>query len=110
MRKLFLSLLTVFILVIFNGCASSGYKDFYNPYYKGSLIDFKGKYPFLEFLKEGEEPKIFVSNNLKEDIQNLKSKRYSLIGYSSFNGGLENEKAVKEQAKAIGAKHRGGNQ
>ena len=99
MKKSLLSLFFgVTITLLISGCASSGYKDFYKPYFKDS-VDFNNKNPDAEFLKEGEEPKVYSTDNFDRDILSLKSKRFFPIGESNFNGELEDEIAVKEQAK-----------
>lgn len=104
MKKSLLSLFFgVTITLLISGCASSGYKDFYKPYFKDS-VDFNNKNPDAEFLKEGEEPKVYSTDNFDRDILSLKSKRFFPIGESNFNGELEDEIAVKEQAKRVGAK------
>lgn len=105
MKKSILSfLLGVNIILFINGCASSGYKDFYTRYYNDSDEEFRKKYPELEFLKEGEEPLVYRTNDFKKDMILLNSRRYFPIGKSSFNGEFEGEKAIIEQAKSIGAK------
>lgn len=105
MKKSIINLIIIFFVSIFiNGCASSGYKDFYKPYFKESVSDFKKKHPEIEFLKEDEEPIVYTTNDFDKDMISLNSKRYFPIGASSFNGQIEDEQAVIEQAKNIGAK------
>ena len=103
-KSILSSIIGVFITIFVGGWASSGYKDFYKPYYKESDNDFRNKYKELEFLKEGEEPLVYSTDNFDRDILSLQSKRFFPIGQSNFNGGFEDETAVKEQAKRIGAK------
>lgn len=79
----------------------SGYKQFYKPYYDDMDVT---KLDNVETLQEGEEPTIYTTNNIDQDILELRSKRYVPIGYSSFNGKLEGESQVIAQAKRVGAK------
>ena len=78
------------------GCAN-GYKQFYTS---------NGELPLElnpQFLKEGEVPEVFGSDDIERDIKILRSKEYIVLGYSSFNGELEDIKNAQAQAKAIGA-------
>ncbi|SEL90058.1 PDZ domain-containing protein [Colwellia chukchiensis] len=80
------------------GCAKSGYQTFYTPYFDAKTS------PYVELIAEGEEPKIYTTNNFQRDINILRSKRYVPVGYSSFNGGYEDTDNAAKQAKAVGAK------
>jgi hypothetical protein len=89
---------TIFLLAVFlSGCATSGYKQFYNPYVDAKTL------PEVQLLAGGQEPQVFGTNNFDRDILILRSKKYIPIGYSSFNGGYEDTKNAAEQAKQIGA-------
>lgn len=79
------------------GCAQSGYKTFYKANFDAKISE------NVALLAEGEEPKIFSTNDFDRDIKILRSKRYIPVGYSSFNGGLENNDNAITQAKAVGA-------
>jgi len=92
--------LTVVVGLNFIGCTSSGYSEFYKPYNASNIERYKQD-PNFEFLKKGEEPKIFTSNNLAEDIKVFRRKRLHPIGFSSFNGSMESENEVLAQAKKI---------
>jgi hypothetical protein len=82
--------------VLLEACAT-GHQQFYRPYVDPkTLTD-------VQFLREGESPKIFSSNNLRTDVKIAISKGYRPIGSSSFNGELESEQAIVNQAKAVGA-------
>lgn len=85
------------VAVFLSGCATSGYKQFYNPY-----VDAKTQ-PEVQLLAKGQAPQIFGTDNFDRDILILRSKNYIPIGYSSFNGGYEDTKNAAEQAKQIGA-------
>lgn len=75
----------------------SGYSKFYKPY-----VDAK-KLKDVELLKPNEVPKIQYTNDLGADRRKLVSKGYGAIGYASFNGKLESERAIIEQAKSVSA-------
>jgi len=86
-----------FIIVLITGCATSGYQKFYNPYVDVSAL------PSPEILQEGQEPKVYGTDNFERDIRTLKTKKYVTLGYSSFNGGYEDNKNAQAQAKRLGA-------
>ncbi|WP_448250564.1 PDZ domain-containing protein [Thalassotalea agariperforans] len=90
-------ILLIAAATILSGCAQSGYKQFYNPYVDARTL------PNVELIGPNEEPQIFGSNNIDQDIRTLRSKRYIVVGYSSFNGGYEDTKNAAAQAKRIGA-------
>lgn len=79
------------------GCMTSGYEQFYE---EATPV---GSLPDPDLLEEGETPKIQRSDDLKRDVEALLPKRYAVIGSSSFNGSLEDEKNAIDQAKKIGA-------
>lgn len=91
------TLIVVAAVAILSACASSGYQQFYKPY-----VDVK-TLSDIESLKEGEVPKVYNSNNMDTDGKALVSKGYIALGYSSFNGGYENESALISQARRVGA-------
>ncbi|MEO1901475.1 MAG: PDZ domain-containing protein [Alcanivorax sp.] len=93
-----MKLLTVCLaMVMVAGCASSGYSQFYKPHVDASTL------PDVELLGPEEEPEVYTSDDLAEDIYTLRSKRYIAVGYSSFNGSKEDVKKAANQAKNIGA-------
>lgn len=101
--KEMLSIIFILLLsTIISGCAPSGYSQYYKYFDEGAFAKIKND-PRLEYLKDGEEPKILLSNDLQKDILLYRSKKYIPIGYSSFNGNLESEKEIISQAKKIGA-------
>lgn len=105
MKKSILTfLLGITITFLISGCASSGYKDFYKSSYNESTDEYKSKNPHLEFLKNNEEPKVYTTDNFERDVYSLRTKQYIPIGQSDFNGEMEDEKAIIEQAKRVGAK------
>jgi serine protease Do len=90
--------LSIIILVLLvQSCAKSGYKTFYTSYADAKTL------PDVELLQEGEEAKIYGSDNVQRDSLILRSKKYIPVGYSSFNGGYEDTKNAGTQAKLVGA-------
>lgn len=87
----------VFFVFLFGGCATSGYKQFYQQYVDVETL------PDLEILQPGQEPKVYGTDNFDRDIATLRAKKYIVIGASSFNGGYEDTKNAAAQAKSIGA-------
>lgn len=85
------------LAVLVTGCAPSGYSKYYTPY-----LDAKTT-PDLEVLEPEDEPKIFGSNDFKNDINVLISKRYKVLGVSSFNGQYEDKSNIIAQAQSVGA-------
>lgn len=92
MKKIVVILIALFM----TGCINN-YQRFYKPTADPKL--FKN----VQWLRPGEEPKIFYSNNLEGDYKSLLSKGYLRVGWSSFNGGYQMEEMVKEQARSVGA-------
>lgn len=86
----------LFLLVILTGCAG-GYGQFYHAYVDPALD------PELELLTDGADPQIFGSDNIERDALTLRAKKYVTIGYSSFNGALEDTENAVKQAKKVGA-------
>jgi serine protease Do len=84
-------------IVLLMGCAT-GFQKFYKPYVDARTLQ------DVELLNEGEYPKIVIATDMKSDVKRLISKGYRPIGESSFNGELESEKGVINQAKENGAK------
>ena len=92
--KLFCVLSGVSLL---SACATSGYQEFYTSYFDVSQLE------NVVLLNPGEEVQVYNTNNFDRDIVALESKQYITVGYSSFNGELEDVKYAKAQAKRIGA-------
>ena len=88
-------LLAIFTLL--SGCTMSGYQKFYTPYVDISTL------PEPEIIDEGQEPKVYGTDNFERDIRTLRAKKYIALGYSSFNGGYEDTKNAQAQAKRVGA-------
>jgi hypothetical protein len=84
-------------IAFLGACTASGYKSFYKeiPQTQDSAL--------IKYLDPKENPKIIRSENIKDDLSIAFSKGYIPIGTSSFNGELESETKVIEQAKRVGA-------
>ena len=87
---------TIVTCIILTACAS-GYQQFYKPYVDAKTLS------DVQLLGEGDQPKMFSSNDMQRDIKIAESKGYQPIGASSFNGQIESEQAVINQAKSVGA-------
>jgi len=84
--------------LLLSGCAASGYTTFYEGYFDPA--EYKSE---VRTLGENEEPEVFTSNNLERDILVMRSRNYSVVGVSSFNGAYEDLANAKAQAKRVGA-------
>jgi serine protease Do len=87
----------IILALLIQSCAQSGYKIFYTPYVDAKALS------DVELLQEGEDAKIYGSDNFQRDTLVLRSKKYIPVGYSSFNGGYEDTKNAGAQAKFVGA-------
>lgn len=68
--------------IFFSSCATgTNLAKFYHPY-------FSDEENIAEecLLQEGEEPEVYYSENIDDDITLLKSRYYAEIGYCSYNG------------------------
>ncbi|MEZ9366296.1 PDZ domain-containing protein [Vibrio sp. 10N.286.49.E11] len=90
-------IISVVLSLMLTACASNGYKEFYTPLVNTNDI------AEIEILKDGETPELYETDNIERDVQILESKRYLLIGYSSFNGGYQSTDYAIAQAKQVGA-------
>lgn len=89
----------LFISILMQGCAVSGYQKFYQSY--GEMPEGSQ----LEFLQEWQEPHIVSAPaELFEDyIYQMRSRNYIPIGNSSFNGAYEDVRRAISQAKRVRA-------
>ncbi|OWU99760.1 PDZ domain-containing protein [Fibrobacter sp. UWR2] len=76
MNKIIVYLFAIF----FAGCATSGFVDFYRPWYDDNF------FPSEAYLKENEEPAIISTSDLDTKYREIASNWYWCIGYSGFNG------------------------
>lgn len=96
-------LISIIAVMAFTGCTQSGYNQFYTPLVPKDEFQKGIDNHFIIPLKDDEEVLLYMSNNIEEDDIKVVSKGYALIGYSSFNGKLEDIDNAKKQAKQIGA-------
>lgn len=90
-------IIAVVSCAVLQACATNAYQEFYRPSVDAKTL------PDVQLLGPGEEPKIFSSNDLQRDVDNAISRNYRVIGTSSFNGSIESERALVNQAKSVGA-------
>jgi serine protease Do len=90
------SRIAILACALLSACAS-GHKEFYQPY-----VDVK-TLPDVQTLAPGEKPKVFSSSDLDRDVKIAISRGFKPIGHSSFNGKMESESAVVQQAQQTGA-------
>lgn len=86
------------LLLLLSGCAS-GYSKFYT-----QQID-ENSMKNLELLNENQTPVIVKTSNLKAEVDRYLAKNFSIIGVSSFNGGMESDENILSQAINIRATH-----
>jgi hypothetical protein len=89
-------ILAIVICALLSACAS-GFQQYYKPYVDAKTL------PDVQLLGPGETPKIFSSNDLQRDVKIAMSKGFHSIGHSSFNGAIESERALVQQAQSVGA-------
>ncbi|MGI5060616.1 PDZ domain-containing protein [Treponema denticola] len=66
--------------VMFTSCVTTGFKDFYSPWYE------ENNFPPEAYLNEGETPIIIEVSDLNSKFREISSNWYWCIGYSGFNG------------------------
>ena len=76
MKKIFV--LYIFSILFFTGCTTTAFSRYYRPWHDD------GYFPNEAYLKDGEEPKIIRTNNIKEQFRDIASRWYWCIGYSGF--------------------------
>ena len=82
--------------LIFASCTS--FSSFYTPYFDDKTIPSEIK------LKQGEEPRLFSSNNIENDGIEILSNHYVCIGYTYFNGPERDiTYDIKQQCRSNGA-------
>jgi serine protease Do len=97
-------LITLLIVCcVLSGCATNGYKDFYVSGIDLATEVGERKDLTIEVLQPNQEPQIIETNDLNSEYQNYTTKRYIIIGHSSFNGEYEDKQNVIKQAKRVGA-------
>lgn len=85
-----------FSFIVLTGCANNYQKFYVQKIPSGDLNN-------LNLLKKDQAPKIYSTNDIKKDINALRSKRYVVIGTSEFNAQFEKTDKAIDVAKSIGA-------
>lgn len=92
-----------YVLVVFSlgclvSCASfNGYFRFYKAYVDPHTLQ------EVALLSEDQEPQIYTSSNLDNDVIDVLSNHYILVGVSSFNGPTESFDGIKAVCQQNGA-------
>ena len=99
MKKYYVFLI-VFILLLFNSCASSSsIVKWYEPYRTPEERGYTAIY-----LSQNAEPRVISSSNISNDLFGYLSRRYIIIGESGWNGpSAEIVNEIKQHSKNIGA-------
>lgn len=90
----------IFSLLFLTGCATTAFENNYNPWHK------EGYYPKEAYLKDGEEPKIIRTNNIKEQFRDIASQWYWCLGSSFFNDDEIDEYEVNAALKKLSKKEK----
>jgi len=94
MKKIWFSI--IISTILFSSCET--FSNFYKSWY--DVNELKN----IIVLQEGEEPKIFRSSNIDDDVNEILSNNYIIIGTTSFNGPDDNiTNSIKEQCRKNGA-------
>ena len=91
MKRLIISVFGLLSVVLLSSCTTTTDLD------KFYTQSFSEELPEECYLQEGEEPKIYYSENIMEDLNYLQSSYYYALGYSSYNGPADSslEKEVR---------------
>ena len=100
MKSLSIFTLAAISALTLSGCMTvNSFKTTYQPMaIQSNLED-------VVYLREGQQPSIEVTTNIKNDVYNKVSNGFVLLGYSSFNAPLQSISNVVEQAVSLGATH-----
>ncbi|MDD7254412.1 PDZ domain-containing protein [Bullifex porci] len=92
MKRLIISVFVLLSVVLLSSCTTTTDLD------KFYTQSFSEELPEECYLQEGEEPKIYYSENIMEDLNYLQSNYYYALGYSSYNGPADSslEKEVRK--------------
>jgi hypothetical protein len=96
MKKIWISI--ILSMVLFSSCTT--FSSFYDPWYE------EGELRNIITLQEGEEPRIIRSNsnNMNDDVNEILSNNYIIIGTTSFNGPDDDiTNSIKRQCRQNGA-------
>lgn len=96
-------LAVVLTCVLVAGCHISGYHQFYKPMVDETAVKNAVTLKEVQTLGADETPRVFTTDNMDRDFRVAMSKGFLPIGESLFNGMLEPESAVIQQARDVGA-------
>jgi len=99
MKKISIIFLSITFL-LFSGCATL---NPYHRFYVNKLEANKTVHDYSQFILTNEDPVMYYSNNMKNDINKLYQDGYVMIGYSSFNAGATYTKNALRQARLVNA-------
>lgn len=80
MKKIYIPFLFVLVQILFTSCITTGFKDFYKPWYEADY------FPEEYYLTGEEEPIIIKTSDIDSKYREISSQWYTCIGYSGFNG------------------------
>lgn len=87
----------VLVVCLFLAACAGGRPSHYVPYVDPhTLTD-------VQKLAPGQSPKIHASSDLDRDVKTAVAKGYRAIGHAPFNGELEGERGLIQQARNMGA-------
>lgn len=69
-----------FLMLILSACASTGFREYYKPFYDGVIFSEEA------YLREGETPQVIKASNIDSELREIASNWYLCIGCSGFNG------------------------
>lgn len=90
MKKNLFFIFTLTIIMLLSSCVTTGFKDFYNPWYEDNY------FPTESYLKEDENPEIIRTSDLNTKFREISSNWYWCIGDSGFNGAELSENEITE--------------
>lgn len=103
-KHIFLILIAAFIPLSVNASEANVYEKGFVSYFKKSIKNPSVRFKDFIFLKEGEEPKLYLSDDFKKDRAIFRTKNFVTIGHSLLNGSKHNIEDLKSFAKHIGAR------
>ncbi len=97
-------LLMLFGLVVLTGCQnvfSTFYRPYFNPQSPPPIM--AGELQYMQYLGPNDTPQVYVSSDMPRDVKIARSKHWTPIGQSSFNGPIGSQAELLRQAKTVGA-------
>lgn len=89
-----------FLAFLFVGCATSGFNDYFNPWYEDNF------FPSEAYLKDGETPAIISTSDLESKYREIASNWFWCIGYSGFNGPDLHSYEIRDDLVRLGKRTR----